>query len=128
MRYRSPDDKVYRIASLSGHVVLVGQEFVDILPHMEADARAIGCISEEIWKKIAAGEKPPPPPPAEPDKEQLALVIEQIRKMLDSDDESYFTSRGMPNRKVLDSLCGFSVDKDMFAAAWLTVEAEVKAL
>ena len=55
MRFRSrSNSEVARLASTSGHIILVGQEFVEVPEHMEADAYSNGCVSEEIYNSIKA--------------------------------------------------------------------------
>lgn len=50
MKFRSrSDSEVARLASTTGHIILVGQEFVEVPQHMESEAYANGCVSEELY-------------------------------------------------------------------------------
>lgn len=133
MKFRSRrDDEVIRIASTSGHICLVGNEFVEVPEHMEADAYSAGCVSEALYNSIRAD--------MEKDaKAQAALIgggltAEQkheaikvaIGSMLDSNDEGSFTKDGLPNMKVLAKQTGFALSKEEMEAAWAEV-SEIKA-
>jgi len=58
MRFRSKNRKNIRLASTTGHVILVGEEWVTVPEHMEGDAYANGCISEEMFNTIASMQSP----------------------------------------------------------------------
>ena len=125
--------EVTRIASTSGHIVLVGDEFVEVPEHMEADAFSKGCISEALYKSIRAdmeadlkkssamvalvgGGSPE-------DADRSPVIIAKINEMMDSAEDGYFTKAGLPNLKILETLCGFRVSKEEMEAAWASVVA-----
>lgn len=143
MRFRSrSNSEVARLASTSGHIILVGQEFVEVPQHMEADAYANGCVSEEIYNSIKAdmakgaeqaamemlagatgggaqqvsGIKLPSGDIVREDRP--AVVRQAIQAMLDGGEEGAFTAAGLPNLKVLSGKCGFQVSKDEMEVAW----------
>ena len=111
MRFCSRDGEIKRVASTSGHVLRIGKEFVEVPAHMEGEAFAAGCLSEEVFANITASNMPDPV-------DRPATVETRIKEMLDSDDPTYFTTKGTPNRTVLDELCAFKVTKEEFEAAW----------
>ena len=143
MRFRSrSNSEVARLASTSGHIILVGQEFVEVPQHMEAEAYANGCVSEEIYNSIKAdmakgaeqaamemlagatgggaqqvsGIKLPSGDIVREDRP--AVVRQAIQAMLDGGEEGAFTAAGLPNLKVLSGKCGFQVSKDEMEVAW----------
>ena len=143
MRFRSrSNSEVARLASTSGHIILVGQEFVEVPQHMEADAYANGCVSEEIYNSIKADMAKGAEqaamemlagatgsgaqqvsviklPSGDIIREDRPSVIRQaIQGMLDGGEEGAFTAAGLPNLKVLSGKCGFQVAKDEMEAAW----------
>lgn len=138
MRFRSrSNSEVARLASTSGHIILVGQEFVEVPQHMEAEAYSNGCVSEEIYNSIkadmakgalATGESGEAKPasgiklPSDTGQSDRPAVIRQaIQGMLDGGEEGAFTAAGLPNLKVLSGKCGFQVAKDEMEAAWKVV-------
>ena len=130
MKFRSrSDEQVIRLASTSGHIVLVGKDFVEVPEHMESQAYAEGCVSEALYNSIRAD--------MEKDAAAQAALIgggltaDQKREavkaaivaMLDGKEEGSFTAAGLPNMKVLAKQCGFQLTKDEMEAAWAEVSA-----
>ena len=130
MKFRSrSDEQVIRLASTSGHIVLVGKEFVEVPEHMESQAYAEGCVSEVLYNSIRAD--------MEKDAAAQAALVggsltaEQkheaikaaIVSMLDGKDEGSFTAAGLPNMKVLAKQCGFQLTKDEMDAAWSEISS-----
>lgn len=130
MKFRSrSDEQVIRLASTSGHIVLVGKEFVEVPEHMESQAYAEGCVSEALYNSIRAD--------MEKDAAAQAALVgggltEELKHeaikaaivaMLDGKDEGSFTTAGLPNMKALAKQCGFQVTKDEMEAAWAEVSA-----
>ena len=134
MKFRSrSDSQVIRLASTSGHICLVGREFVEIPEHMEAEAYANGCVSEELYNAIKAdlaggllsgGGGARLPGSAEPQTTRVSTIKQQIEAMLDSGEDGAFTAAGLPNLKVLSGKCGFQVSKDEMELAWGEIAAE----
>ena len=146
MRFRSrSNNEASRLASTSGHIILVGQEFVEVPQHMEADAYSNGCVSEEIYNSIKAdmakgAERAAMEmlagatgggaqqvsviklPSGDIIREDRPAVDRQaIQGMLDGGEDGAFTAAGLPNLKVLSGKCGFQVAKDEMGAAWKVV-------
>lgn len=126
MRYKTLDGSVKRVASTSGHVVMVGDKFVEVPKHMEAEARALGCISEEMFNQIQKNKEPVQVEPLSHE-ERLDIVIASIKRMFEDDRDDNFTARGTPNKKILEGLCGFKPTSEEFDAAWEKVQAELDA-
>ena len=154
MRFRSKNKKDIRIASTTGHVILVGQEWVTVPEHMERDAYASGCISEEMYETMLNMNAPEdsdqgeelPHDPANPDKdrdatakvvdpapksahetmlESQALTVKaMINKMVDEPQVCDFTERGTPNLKVLSDKCEFTVSKAVMEPIWEEIQKE----
>jgi len=53
-RFKSITGATKRIASTSGHVILVGDEFTEVPDHLISDAQAAGLLSEEIYLEAKA--------------------------------------------------------------------------
>ena len=148
MRFRSrSNNEVARLASTSGHIILVGEEFVEVPQHMEADAYANGCVSEEIYNSIKADMAKSAEQAATEmlagaigsgaqqvsaiklpsgeiiHEDRSAVVRRAIQGMLDGGEEGAFTAAGLPNLKVLSGKCGFQVAKDEMEAAWGEISA-----
>ena len=133
MKFRSRrDGEVTRVASTSGHICLIGSEFVDVPEHMESDAYAAGCVSEALYNSIKADmEKDAAAKMAltggalttaqKHEAIKLAIVA-----MLDGKDDGSFTKDGLPNMKVLAKQTGFALSKEEMEAAWAEV-SEIKA-
>lgn len=130
MKFRSrSDEQVIRLASTSGHIVLVGKEFVEVPEHMESKAYAEGCVSEALYNSIRADMEKDAA--AQAALVGGALTAEQkheaikaaIVAMLDGKDEGSFTTAGLPNMKVLAKQCGFQLTKDEMEAAWNEIVA-----
>lgn len=134
--YTSLTGKPERITSTSGHIIFVPCDgaFVELPAHMEPDARAAGCISREMFDKIAAssGKKEAAAPvapvlPAEEISRRAATIADKLREMVNGNDENFFTAKGLPVKKVLDGLCGFSTTNGELKAGWEVVTAEIEA-
>ena len=138
MKFRSrSDSEVARLASTTGHIILVGQEFVEVPQHMESEAYANGCVSEELYNSIkadmakgalATGEGGDAKPaggiklPSDTGQSDRPAVIRQaIQGMLDGGEDGAFTAAGLPNLKVLSGKCGFQVSKDELESVWKVV-------
>jgi len=124
MKFRSRNKKPTRIASTTGHVVLVDQEWIDVPEHMEGDAYAAGCISEEMYDTIKNLDAP------EGNKvnilelgERMGTVKNAINEMIEDDGDN-FTKAGLPNLSILSARCGFTVPKKEMIEAWAEVAAE----
>ena len=130
MNFRSRrDGEVIRIASTSGHICLIGSEFVEVPDHMEADAYAAGCVSEALYNSIKADmEKDAAAKTAltggalTPAQKHEAIKL-AIQSMLDGNEDGNFTTAGLPNMKVLVKQTGFPLTKDEMEAAWNEIVA-----
>ena len=126
--------EVIRIASTSGHIVLIGDEFTEVPEHMESEAFSKGCVSEALYNSIREDMKADAQKQAalvaltgggSPEgADRSPVVIAKINEMMDSTDEGYFTKAGLPNLKILETLCGFRVSREEMEAAWAEVAAQ----
>lgn len=140
MKFRSRNNTdTIRLASTSGHICLIGQEFVDVPEHMEADAYANGCVSEELYNSIKAdlakgalagdggadAKVILPGGATMPTTVDRSLAIRtQIDAMLSGNEDGSFTAAGLPNLKILSSKCGFQVSKEEMEPVWAQIVAE----
>lgn len=149
-QYINPNEGKIRIASVSGHVVFIGQdEPVDIMPHMESEARAKGCmpyssylaLAEKVKVQMEArlalgGEKTGDAKSSASretkteeltDEQKLKKVVEVIELMLDADaGENYFTTGGLPRAAEVSALAGFEVGKELREQAWEKAQEAAK--
>ena len=134
-KYRCPlKGEPVRLTSTSGHICIVDHEFSEVPPHMEPDAAAAGCISEEVYNelrdqianelkasellKMNAGLTP---------EQRMEKIKASMNEMLNSSNTTYFTAKGLPNKKELNSRCGFTVEDAEFIAAWEKVAGQAQA-
>ena len=130
MKFRSRrDGEVIRIASTSGHICLIGSEFVEVPDHMEPDAYAAGCVSEALYNSIksdmekdAAAKAALTGGALTPAQKHEAIKL-AIQSMLDGNEDGNFTTAGLPNMKVLVKQTGFPLTKDEMEAAWNEIVA-----
>lgn len=119
MRYKKIGNNTARLASTSGHVVIVGPEFVEVPIHLEPEAHAQGCLSEEMYDAVR-GEVP--------GRGGLGLNVEDaIRNMVSIPEPNDFTNQGLPNLTRLKSLCNRQVTKEEMMVAWDVISAEKDA-
>ena len=131
MKFRSRrDGEVIRIASTSGHICLVGSEFVEVPDHMEADAYAAGCVSEALYNSIKADMEKDAAAKAAlvggglTDEQKKIAIKRAIQEMLDGNEDGSFTTAGLPNMKVLVKKTGFPVSKEEMEAIWETIAVQ----
>ena len=131
MKFRSRrDGEVIRIASTSGHICLVGSEFVEVPDHMEPDAYAAGCVSEALYNSIKADMEKDAAAKAAlvggalTDEQKKIAIKRAIQEMLDGNEDGSFTTAGLPNMKVLVKKTGFPVSKEEMEAIWETIAVQ----
>lgn len=139
-KYVNPLGGTVRLASLSGHVILVGEEPVEIPSHMESEARSKGCRSEEEYEMLkqriieqSGGSNPQDDgqgsktkgSSGDEDSEKLEKVKAVMRQMVEAEKDEYFTAQDKPRANVVDELAGFEVAKEMREAAWESVLTEM---
>lgn len=131
MKFRSRrDGEVIRIASTSGHICLVGSEFVEVPDHMEPDAYAAGCVSEALYNSIKADMEKDAAAKAAlvggvlTDEQKKIAIKRAIQEMLDGNEDGNFTTTGLPNMKVLVKKTGFPVSKEEMEAIWETIAVQ----
>ena len=136
--YRSRTGEPVRVASTSGHVIVVGKEFMPIPPALEAEVIAKGCVSRTLYNEMAreifgqeAVPTAPPtdnplyePPVEEPVQEENALpqdhdldILEALRKvriMIDAGEThtekgNKLAFRGKPLKDAVSEIAGFEV-------------------
>jgi len=123
-RFKSLTGEEVRIASTSGHVFLVGEEYVEIPAGPNGEfwkmAFSAGCISEEALTKAIERQKLGKPSPILGDAakvdlsnltedERRILAKEKITQMYATKDPSHFTNADLPKTDKLSELCGFTV-------------------
>lgn len=126
-KFKSLTGEPVRLAFTSGHVFIVGEEFVPIPAGPGGDfwkaAFAGGCISEEALTKAIERQKQGKPSAmlGTGEKKDLSKITaeerksiakEKIEQMYATKDLSHFTKDDLPTTEKLSELCGFTVKKD----------------
>ena len=128
-----------RIATLKGHVFIVGEDFVDVPEEAIDEVKAAGCISEEDYKALkkklmedegGSGSDPDEDPE---EKERAAMKVQQKKQhdeiilkikdaMLDAiaeHGEEVLTKHGIPNKKYIKHRVNISdIPEDLYLQAW----------
>lgn len=118
MQLKSPGDAPIHVALLNGQAISIGKEARDVPQIFLQEAFSKGAIPAEMEaKSFVAEEKNDTVPTTE------ELLIAGVKKMLveNADD---FTGAGLPNRKTLSAIVGWSVSAEELAVAWAQVQAE----
>ncbi len=125
MRYIKMGGDRVRVASTSGHIVFIGDKFVDIPKHMEPEARSLGCVSEESYNQIKAGLREEPKPLTYEQRIQIVMSGIKMLAETDSPENSNFTSEGLPNKTKLYLITGFRPTPEEFDEAWGNIQKEL---
>lgn len=126
-KFRSPDGKEIRIATLSGHVAIIGNELRDLPELLWSPAYAAGAISEDIKSEsmddyIASKKKE-----AEEKDAQERSEIKGILQSLFENPKDYLDSKGnLVQRKVIP-LIGKPIKKEVIDSIWAEIVKESEA-
>lgn len=113
-----------RIASTSGHVFYLTEEFTAVPEECEPEVIRAGGISREQWEAIVAqvnkdndNDKQPPPAPEPGSVEWYADIMV---KMYQDDPAGNYTEEGLPDKRKLRSYSDLSewCPDDVYDAAW----------
>jgi hypothetical protein len=132
-----PGQEPVRLASLSGHVILIGENPRDIPEEFLGDARAAGCLSEEelegLKLRLLGGTKVPPasiadPPQTSPtnlekdedsfpsppgslesDSDRAEKIKAAVIELINAGNPNDFTGNGVPKVEALKEKLGFEV-------------------
>lgn len=121
MRLKSPTEKPIHVALLSGHAITIGPEGRDVPVMFRREAFANGALPEGVDEADLDRDVPD----AGPDRNERLKAV--IKEMLESGDEDALTGAGIPNRRKVSALAGWSVSVKELTAAWHEIEAEAKA-
>lgn len=110
MKFRTRKGKV-RLATTSGHVTWLNEEWKELPELFHIEAWSSGCISEDMAAVLQGGG-----PSFEESRREN--IIEAIREMEKADDPSLFTDTGLPNLKKLREYAGFEVTSEERDDAW----------
>ena len=116
MRLKSKDKNPISFGLPSGHAMVLGPEGEDVPQMFIQAAFAAGAVpADAVAEDFLAA------PKAAPSKENLEMIQDAIKVMLERNVEDDFTASGMPNRKALSKLAGFNVSAEDAAIAWKDV-------
>jgi len=106
-----------RIALLDGRIAIITETWEELPDDMAPAAYSLGCISEDMANI---------PGPDDDNGLTVESVKEVIVTMIENGEEGYFTKSGMPDKTVLNKLCGCKVEQSMFEQAWKEMQEESK--
>ncbi len=126
-KFKSLTGEEVRLAFTTGHIFIVGEEFVPLPAGPGGEfwraAFASGCISEEALTKAIERQRAGKPSPilGTGEKRDLSklsiedrksIAKEKISQMYAVKDPAHFTKDDLPSVEKLSELCGFTVKKD----------------
>ena len=119
MQMISRDGEAKRVASTSGHIMLIGNKPVEVPDFMEVAAYQAGCIPFDT--SVSAAEQ------AEEDLIRQQLIYENMKMMVERGGKIDITANGTPNKATLGKLCGVHyVEPVDYDAAWARILAETE--
>jgi hypothetical protein len=119
-KFRSPPgSEPIRVALLTGHTTIVGNDWQDLDPRFHREALRLGAQTETA-ENIERGLDAPV------DKGEADAIREAIKVMLDRNSEDDFTASGYPDLRVLRGLAGFNASKDAVYAVFDAMKAEAQ--
>lgn len=121
MFLKSPRAEDIYVSLTSGHAIRIGPEGRDVPEMFRREAFAEGAIPADM-KPQDFGSKDEDPS----DDSKAALLVDAVKKMLEENNPDDFTGSGLPNRKKISALAGWSVSVQELSAAWEQVNKEAQ--
>ena len=118
LKFKSRTETPVRVALTSGHVALIGPEWVELAPMFHAGALAQGCITNEMQTLPEVYE----PEAGTPEAGQADIIRMTLEKMLDSSDKGYFTAAGQPDIRTVRRLSGMHASRDVILSVWAEMQ------
>ncbi len=112
-RLKSPTEKPIHVALLNGNSMVIGPEGRDVPAMLYREAIVAGCIPEGMKPEDLEVEVAPPT-----EKSKQDLMRAGIAKMLETKDDGDFTGAGLPDRRILSRIVGWSVTAVELAEVW----------
>lgn len=124
LKFRSRDEETKRVTHPAGHIALVGTEWVELPEMLHERALECGCITSDQAKSFGfvAGGKAPTAKTE--DSITLADVKAAMKTMLESNDDTNFTTSGMPNKVTLNKMCSSRIPVELYDTAFAELQAE----
>lgn len=121
MFLKSPRAEDIYVSLTSGHAIRIGPEGRDVPEMFRREAFAEGAIPADMKPHdfVSKDEEPS-------DDSKAALLVEAVKKMLEENNPDDFTGAGLPNRKKISALAGWSVSVQELSAAWEQVNKEAQ--
>ena len=119
-----------RIASRTGHVVVVTPEGSFVPDVLVPEAFSRGCVLANDAPAASAAAEPSAPSalsaavekPAEPPSERLLQIREAVAKLIENNDPADFTATGIPRVAAVRRVVDDSVTSEEIAEAMLLVK------
>lgn len=124
MKFRTTQGRV-KLSGGAGHIHTLGEEWTELHERFHKEARAAGCLSEDMVAAIKALEMPKTEPTKGPEENRLERVKAAIRTMLEGNNAGDFNATGTPDLRRLRDVADFNVTSDERDAAWDALSKEL---
>lgn len=116
MQFRHPDGA--RLALTTGHVTHVGPDWAPLHPLFHAEALAKGCECDQRTIRTREVVTPRASGAAVKALDESELIRGALMTLAQRQHPGDLTADGMPDLKVVASLCGFRAKKETVHALW----------
>ncbi|MEI2453854.1 hypothetical protein [Lysobacter firmicutimachus] len=116
MQFRHPDGA--RLALTTGHVTHVGPDWAPLHPLFHAEALAQGCECDQRTIRTRQVVVPRASDSAVKALDESELIRGALMTLAQRQHPGDLTGDGMPDLKVVASLCGFRAKKETVHAIW----------
>lgn len=116
MQFRHPDGA--RLALTTGHVTYVGPEWTPLLSLFHAEALAQGCECDQQTIRTRPAHVPRASEAAVKPLDEPELIRNALITLAQRQHPGDLTGDGMPDLKVVASLCGFRAKREVVYAIW----------
>ncbi len=125
-KFKSVDGSVKRIALLSGHVFIIGNEWKTVPSHAESACFAAGCVSEEVAKGVKGSLEDPLKLHAAKGELTKLKLKGYLKTEWKIREEKSFTTLGEPKYAVFAKLMKENFTATMLKACWKEVRVELR--
>ena len=112
-RLKSPTEKPVHVALLSGNSILIGPDGRDVPAMFYREALICGAVPEGMQASDMEVEAAAPTELSRKD-----LMRNGIKKMMETREDGDFTGAGLPDRRILSRIVGWSVTAVELAEVW----------
>lgn len=124
MKFRSPTEEPIRVASTTGHVLIIGPELREVPPQFVRAAVAEGAVPEGVPVELMQATDKQPAASSKSDVIRKALIAMSQAAKDGSGAPDEFTANGLPSVPALSKRVGFKVSREDAYEAWEGLQAE----